>query len=196
MSRGNHPVRVILAASITFALSPGVARADDRPAATDENGQSVLARPLKLTLESDRPGTRLAKFDFLGSGARHGFYDVEAICTAPCTANVLPASSYRVVAPGMTPSSVFQLQPNHDVDVRVRGGSWARNVAGTLLSVLGAVYVPVGAGLIGGQEAFGDSRSGALVPVGATFVGIGIVALAVGLPLWLGSRTHVTIQPE
>jgi hypothetical protein len=46
----------------------------------------------------------------------------------------------------------------------------------------------------GAQEAFGDDKSRALTPVGATLLGVGLVSLAVGLPLWLSNRTSITIQ--
>jgi hypothetical protein len=48
--------------------------------------------------------------------------------------------------------------------------------------------------LLAGQAAFGDERSHALVPLGGAFLGLGVLALAVGLPLWLGNRTVVTLS--
>lgn len=59
-------------------------------------------------------------------------------------------------------------------------------VAGVVLSILGAVYVPVGGAMVG----LGQSQARALIPVGGVLLGAGVLALAVGLPLWLRSRVR------
>jgi hypothetical protein len=194
MSRCTYCAALIAATSSAVSLHAPAARAEDRPAAGAATGQSVLTKPLRLTLGSDRPETRIVKFELLGSGIGRGYYAITPVCTAPCAADVAPESPYRIVGAGMTPSPVFRLAPGHDVDVDVRGGSWRAHAAGTVLSLLGAVYVPVGAAMIGAQEAFGDENSRALLPVGATFIAVGLTVLMVGLPLWLGSRTHLSIR--
>jgi hypothetical protein len=141
---------------------------------------------------SDYPRTRLVRVEFLGSGPRHGFYGVESICLVPCRAELTPGVSYRFVAPGMTPSPLFALSDAPEEGLEVRGGSWARYVTGVVLTVLGTVYIPVGTGLVVGQEAVGTDKSRALLPLGGTLLGIGVVSLAIGIPLWLGNRTTIT----
>jgi hypothetical protein len=183
-----------VAISFVLAFFPVRAHADERPDGETGARQTVPGRTLTVKLESDRTGTRLTTFELLGSGGHQGYYALDPICTAPCTATVSPAVPYRLVAPGMTPSSVFRLEPDRDADLRVHGGSWRAHVAGTLLSILGIAYIPTGGAMIGMQEAFGDPKSSGVVPVGAVMLGVGVVALAVGLPLWLGSRTRVAID--
>ncbi len=169
--------------------------AQNGPADRAVDGQNGAASPqVPIVAEADREGTRLTRFDFLGSGPHHGFYEVEPVCTVPCRAFLAPGVSYRFIAPGMTPSAPFALSGTSEADVKVHGGSWAPYVTGVVLTILGAVYVPVGGGLLVGQEAFGDDKSRALAPVGATLLGVGLVSLAVGLPLWLSNRTSITIQ--
>jgi len=175
------------------------ARADDGPVAPGGNGQTTPATPptpspSHVAVESDRPGTRLVAFDFLGSGLRGGYYQVAPICTAPCAADLVPSGTFRIIGPGLTPSALFQIPPSPEVDLRVHTGSWGASATGMVLTILGAAYVPVGGGLLAGQAAFGDERSPALVPLGGAFLGLGVLALAVGLPLWLGNRTVVTLS--
>ena len=64
-----------------------------------------------------------------------------------------------------------------------------------MLTVLGAAYAPTGGGLLVAREAtLESSQTRALVPVGTAFLATGLVALAVGLPLWLSNRTHVDVR--
>jgi hypothetical protein len=171
------------------------ALAQEGPADRAADGQNgATPRQVPVVAEADREGTRLTRFDFLGSGPHHGFYEGEPVCTVPCRAFLSPGVSYRFVAPGMTPSGSFELSGTSEADVRVHGGSWAPYVTGVVLTILGAVYLPVGGGLFVGQEAFGNDKSRALAPVGATLLGVGLVSLAVGIPLWLSNRTSITIQ--
>jgi hypothetical protein len=188
------PPSLLVAAAISssMGISSRDARAQDRLAETGATGHTALSPQVPISLESDRPGTRLVRFEFLGSGPRLGFYQVDPVCTAPCTAAVLAGDTYRIIGPGITPSPTFQLSAGRETDLHVRTGSWGAHAAGMVFSILGATYVPVGAGMLVGQDAFGDSRSRALVPIGGTFLAVGLVALAVGLPLWLGSETRVT----
>jgi hypothetical protein len=171
------------------------ADAQERPATVEPPRLSDAAPNSSVVVQvtSDTPETTLARFDYLGSGPRGGFYEVSRICTAPCSATVPDTGQYRVVGPRMTPSSAFTLPCSRDpVDVGVHAGSWRQYAAGLTFSILGAAYAPTGAVFLATSE---DPRvRSSFLPLGATFLSVGVAALAVGLPLWLGNRTRVDVQ--
>jgi hypothetical protein len=172
------------------------AYAQERPADLDKAGQSGAPRQesLRVRLTSEPRQTVLARFDDLGSGPGPGFFSVARVCSLPCDRDLpLDGATYRVVGPGLTPSSPLVLPRGlESVDIDVRAGSWRKYVIGGTFTLIGSVYAVVGGGLLLGHE--GDPAAHALVPVGATFLSIGVTALAVGIPLWLSGRTHVDVR--
>ncbi len=186
------------AAIATLALTP-VARAQEGPASATPAGQLLPQGPgeARVHVTSDTPRVVLARFDFLGAGPRGGYYEVSRVCRAPCDATVpLDDQSYRVLGPHIAPSPLFSIPPEGgDVDVSVRAGSARGYAAGIVLTTLGAAYTPTGGGLlVAGETTRSATTTRALVPLGTIFLATGIVALAVGLPLWLGNRTHVDVR--
>jgi hypothetical protein len=187
-----------LAAIATLALAPDT-RAQEGPTGAQPAGQSLPqgTGEARVHVTSDTPHVVLARFDFLGAGPRQGFYSVSRVCTAPCVASVpLGDWSFRAVGPRIAPSPTFFIPEGAtDVDVSVRAGSWRSYVAGVVLTTLGAAYTPTGGGLLVAREAtLSSSETRSLAPIGAVFLGAGVVGLAVGLPLWIGNRTHVDVR--
>jgi hypothetical protein len=188
------------AAAAALAASPVVlssnAAAQERPALTDGPGPPGVPGPSRGTVVQITGGARttvLARFDYLGSGPKGGYYSVTRVCGAPCGVSVPDdGSTYRLLGPGLTPSAAFTLPSGAPhVDVDVRRGAWARYASGLVLTIIGGAYTSTGAGFVLARDAGGPPP---LMPVGTVFLAVGATALAVGLPLWLTGRTHIDVR--
>jgi hypothetical protein len=178
-------------------LSGSNADAQERPAVTEGPGPSGAPAPARSTvvqITGDARASILARFDYLGSGPKGGYYSVTRVCGAPCGVGVPDdGSTYRVLGPGLTPSAAFTLPSGAPrVDVDVRRGSWGRHAAGLVLTVIGGAYTSTGAGFVIARDAGAPAP---LMPIGTVFLAVGATALAVGLPLWLTGRTHIDVRP-
>jgi hypothetical protein len=154
---------------------------------------------VEVHVTSTAPGEALTRYDLLGSGGRQGIRDTKRICPLPCT-TVLPddGTSYHVTGPGLVPSPIFTLPPGTpEVTVRVRPAPLAPFITGVFLSTLGMTFTPLGATFVAtgaGEEPSRSPGSGAFIGAGATFAALGVVSLAVGLPLWLSNRSKVSLE--
>jgi hypothetical protein len=123
---------------------------------------------------------------------RFGGYDAwHAACAAPCARQLVVAGmEARVVAPGMTPSKPFRVEPGSgSALLTVNGGSAGRASAGRL-----SLYVGVPLGFAGmGAFAYGkyDDRT-PLVVGGGIALGLGAALVLVALPLIVSGSTEVT----
>ena len=123
---------------------------------------------------------------------RFGGFDAwRAACAAPCARPlVVSGMEARVVAPGMTPSKPFRLEPGSGTALlTVNGGSAGRASAGKL-----ALYVGVPLGFAGmGALGYGTYEARTpLVVGGGIALGLGAALVLVALPLIVSGSTEVT----
>lgn len=145
----------------------------------------------RVDVQSDHAGTQLQRITGQASGVGYAggrsvyvaFESWENICVAPCSANVDPNGTYRVDAPGMTPSKNFQLPAptQQPLKLKIQGGSAAMRIGGAYSLtfgitglLMGAIFLPIG-------FAAEDKLSTSSLP--QTFQTIGLVSLGVGAGL-------------
>jgi hypothetical protein len=125
-----------------------------------------------IRVASDRPGTYLEMREFEGEPWRR-------VCDAPCDQRVnVEGMQVRARAPGMTTSNMFRIEPGTGVArLRVSGGSADTRSLGLTGLIIG---IPVS---LGGMVVFGYGN----LKEESAFVTAGIITLAVGAVLTLGS---------
>ncbi|HET9958130.1 MAG TPA: hypothetical protein VFQ61_26725 [Polyangiaceae bacterium] len=152
------------------------------------NGNSSTSAGVALRMQVNYAGSWLEARSFDENWA--GSSGFRRLCFAPCRdVRVSAEQEIRVLAPGMTPSPVFRLQPGSGAALlTVRGGSqWLR----TLGRVGLVVGLPVaGLGMAGlGYGAFEDQAG--LRNAGAVTLGVGGVLILAALPLLVLGSTSV-----
>lgn len=120
-----------------------------------------------------------------------GFDEWRPACPAPCHQELaVSGMEARVVAPGMTPSKPFRIDPGSgSALLTVNGGSAARVRAGKL-----SLYVGVPLGFAGmGAFSYGKYEDREpLVVGGGIALGLGAALVLVALPLIVSGSTEVT----
>jgi hypothetical protein len=119
------------------------------------------------------------------------FDDWRVACSSPCNRRLLiDGMEVRVVAPGMTPSKPFRIQPGSgSALLTVDGGSAGSHRWGKRALFAGVPLSFAGVGLLG-YGAFDDRP--ALVTSGAILSGLGAALVLTALPLLTGGSTEVT----
>jgi hypothetical protein len=116
-------------------------------------------------------------------------------CKAPCDKDVDPQFTYRIAGDGITPSRMIQFGYDKPAyKLRVEAGSTGSRVTGIILSAVGLSFAGGGGtGLLvsalsptGGSDTF--------TTVSAITAGTGAVLLAVGIGLWVSSKTTVRVD--
>ena len=115
-------------------------------------------------------------------------------CAAPCNKSVDPRFLYRVAGDGITPSPSFRFPPGHSAyKLEVDAGSSSAHTAGVVLTTAGICLAALGGAFL--AVAAVDRESPAVVPTaGAVGGGVGLISMAVGIPLWLSSGTSVRVD--
>ena len=111
------------------------------------------------------------------------------MCAAPCTADVRRELRYRVVGDGMPPSSTFSLPDRERVLPKVTPGDAGVHDGAGLLTLVGAIATAAG-----GVTALASGGDRGSMIGGLTCLGVGIVAMAVGIPMLLASATTVRFE--
>jgi hypothetical protein len=122
------------------------------------------------------------------------------LCLMPCGIVVDPTGSYRVGGEGLRDTSSFQMpRPSGEVLVDANMGTSARRRTGIGLTLGG-----FGAALLGGLTARlgieSDSQSTSNQNTSTNSTGglvlliVGIAAVAVGIPLWVTSRSSAEVR--
>ena len=112
------------------------------------------------------------------------------VCPAPCDVPVRVAGKEaRVVAPGMTPSNAFRIEPGRGTaQFRVDGGSESTKQWGVIAFSVGIPVALGGMGLWG----YGKAKdSQALQTTGIIVLGVGAVSVLGSLPLLASGSTRV-----
>jgi len=123
------------------------------------------------------------------------------VCTVPCGVPVDPAGLYRVGGGSLRASEPFHVpRPSGEVLVDAQVGSAVKHWVGLGIMIGGLASVGGGAlylaqGSSTSTDAFGTTTtSDAFKAVGITYLVIGIVLLAVGMPLFFTSNTSVDVR--
>jgi len=167
---------------------PAVAPATPPPAALAPPPNAPAAAPdprLSLVhIGSSYPGTWLELRSRIDAG------DWQRVCLAPCDrALVVDGSLARVVAPGMTTSNAFRIDPGPGIAlVRVDGGSAKARTLGILGLAIG-IPVTLGGGALYSYGTFAE-RDG-MRTSGAVVLGVGALAVLASLPFLLAGATTV-----
>ncbi len=132
------------------------------------------------------------------------------LCAAPCRMRVGRAFHYRLDGPGLVTSDAFVLPAAWNaVRIEVDAAHSARKIGGIAATLTGAGSALYGLVFLAASSA-GTTRDsttsqdrvltseerGALRGVGSGLLVLGVVALAVGIPLWVGNaQTQVGVAP-
>jgi hypothetical protein len=148
---------------------------------------SAHGAEIPVTVQTDDPHVRLENFERRVPGRRGGYERYGTLCTGPCTTVVHDWTRFRINGDGIPASSTFYLQAGAPVVLRVHEGSEFANTTGMLLSfVAGGVLVDTTILAVASP----DLRQGATVAAESS-----AVAVAVGILLWVFSRTTVDADP-
>jgi hypothetical protein len=201
MSRYSPRLRSTRVAYAGFACAASLAVATwSRAAQADEPGPPLPAKSADVGASSPpvEPGTtaRVAiRADYAGAVLElrsfGGFDGWRPACAAPCN-RLLAVSGMeaRVVAPGMTPSKPFRVDPGSGTALlTVNGGSSARASAGKLSLYVGVPLGFAGMGALG-YGSYEDRQP--LVVGGGIALGVGAALVLVALPLIVSGSTEVT----
>jgi len=155
-----------------------------------------------VVIDADRPGVTLVRvmgFGMVQAATSYGtaygaFEQSRPVCVAPCQADVEAGGLYRIAGEGITATSTFGLpaQPSGAVRLHIHGGSLGARIGALWLMVGGITFATTG-GLLAGLGA-ADSTDGSntgVIASGLVLAGLGVVALAIGIPLFIGSNTSV-----
>lgn len=179
------------------------------PALTvDPSGAQAPAMTALVHLDTDdRRVTLMRQADPGGQPPRlapdwaHRAAKWEPVCIAPCDLEVDPNVPYRMAGAGITPSSSFLLGPGPE-RLRVSAGSRSGRMAGIVFTGVGVLTLTSGALFLALSTVFDSSAypgtsqersdlKSVYRAVGFVEIGIGVVTLAIGIPLWLSNRTTV-----
>jgi hypothetical protein len=164
----------VLPVAVTFAMIARPAHAQSAPG--------------MIEVELERPGTVLQATEAWTGW--HTYWTSRAeVCAAPCRAEVPRELKYRVVGDGFPPSAVFSLPGRDRVLLSVTPGDTRVHDGGGLLTLVGAIAASAGA--VTAMTSSGDKGS---MIGGLVCLGVGGVALAIGIPMLLTSATTVRFE--
>lgn len=155
---------------------------------TEQVRVTLRADNLEATLERAEPSAVTAPTGFVWGEGR-GW---QRVCAAPCDVHVSTSDDFRVAGDGIRPSRAFRLMPGAPYELAAKTGSRRAYLGSAVLlpvavvagALAGANYLMTHQKLPSEQHANGDV-------VTYTLIGVGVVALAVAIPLLLTSETRV-----
>ena len=116
-------------------------------------------------------------------------------CEAPCDKSVDPRFAYLVAGKGITPSSPFAFPRGPSAyDLKVDAGSSSAHTAGVILTTAGICLAGLGGAFLA-VDAVGSDGSTGVTTAAAIGGGVGLISLAIGIPLWISNRTSVRVDP-
>jgi hypothetical protein len=127
----------------------------------------------------------------------------EPACASPCGVLLNPEYSYRVGGAGLASSYGFTLPKGHEtVTVHARAGGAGREYWGEALTLTGATSLLLGAVTLTTMfrtDAMKNNEPGdtasTIQVVCITTMALGVVMLAIGVPLRLGGGTSIRLDP-
>jgi hypothetical protein len=156
------------------------------------------------TTLSQRAGTGLTSDEAAPFASRRFRYGTiwDEVCATPCEQRVDATRTYRIDGEGVWPSGPFRLPPGGE-ELHVKTGSRGALVGGMVLTLvggsmvlMGSLFAGIGAALpadAGSPEAQKQrDAKGVFLTVGVVQLAIGLVSVAVGIPLWASNTTTVT----
>lgn len=166
------------------------------PAPTPEQ---IKERRIAVEVDATRPDavlerrvvTKEASGAFLFFPWRNRESTWEEVCVTPCRADFDRFSSYRVSAQnGISSSHTFTLPTGTDaLRLHIDAGNQRAHSVGMLLAAIGGAAVIVGGVLLATAARF-DKESDVRLAGGVTG-GSGLLLLGIGVPLTIGTQTHV-----
>lgn len=180
---------------------PEKARADV-PLTSSQTGPSV---GVSVEMITDDPRVTLFRLvdrvDLRARTTGHGVVPVLVLsqqasfeCRAPCNRSVDPQFSYHVAGEGITASAPFRFPPDRSTyKLEVDPGSSSLHTAGVILTTAGICLAALGGAFLAVGAV--DQEGPAVVPiVGAVGGGVGVISMAVGIPLWISNGTSVRLD--
>lgn len=119
------------------------------------------------------------------------------ICTAPCTAEVSADIPHRVGGDGLVPSRSFVPRAGNNVAIDAKMGSAPGRVGGAVLAFAGAGGMLLGGALavtspiLASQDVGSPELRSGMLAGGLAVAGVGLVATAAGIYLYLSNQTSV-----
>ena len=157
-------------------------------------------RHIRLQVESNRPGAVVERR--ASTREETGVFIIlpwkstekvwEPVCVAPCRIDVDPYATYRISGQnGISGSGEFTLPQKSDaLKLNIDTGDRRGHVVGQALTAGGTVALIVGGLLLATASKF-SNESEARIAGGITG-GVGLAAMAVGIPLTIATRTKVS----
>jgi hypothetical protein len=173
------------------AAAPGAAPYDAYPPPRLQEPMSAppASGPV-VTLRADNPRARLQQMQLRWRD----------VCTSPCGVPVDPAGTYRIGGGTVRPSLEFRMpRPSGPVLIDTQTGSTVKHWVGFGLAIGGGVSALAGvlflalASSASSNSALGPSAKDVATIYGVTYLVIGGILMAVGIPLSMSS-TSVTVR--
>lgn len=152
---------------------------------------SEAPQGVRLHIDAGNTKVRLVR----RTGEIAGYVAFADECVSPCDRAISkPDSRFRIEGDDLVPSTEFTLIEHHPaVEVRVRPGDQHLRFAGVLLMSLGGVSTFFGGVFTGVSLGVGNGSGalGGMLLAGAITLGIGLVSLAIGVPLFRANATEL-----
>jgi hypothetical protein len=120
--------------------------------------------------------------------------DWSAVCESPCRLTLDPRFDYRIGGRGVVDSDPFRLPSSGRVKVEARVGSSILRDLGTGFEIGGFVFGALGGAVLLLPRDAHNSRTDQTI-VGVSFVGMGLLTIALGFALRQFSQTRVAVGP-
>ncbi|MES1164313.1 MAG: hypothetical protein ABUR63_01035 [Verrucomicrobiota bacterium] len=160
------------------------------PGATAAPYAALVAGPI-VTLQANHPRARLQQMQLKW----------QDVCSVPCGIAVDPNASYRVGGGTLRASDPFRLpRPSGPVLVDADVGSNVKHWVGLGLGIGGIVSASLGLLLLAtlsdtnNQGLSGTTARDVSKAYGITYLIVGGILMAIGIPMWAGSNTSVQIR--
>ncbi len=204
-----HLVEKVPGDHVTLQLATGEIKVipwADIPAAAAPSAPPAAAASVRVRLRAENPHVALYRLSstfggYDGDGDAFSGANYERVCLTPCDLRLDRASQYQIGGEGVAASDILELPAADRVELTVHAGSASLQALGWVFTYLGgglALAAPLSLALEAAMPS-GPAGNGGLTAspffwptVGAAALGVGL--LAVGLPLWLGNGTKVSMR--
>lgn len=165
-----------------YSSSPSKPPSKDSVPSEDRTDSTI-----HVVIEGDNPQAKLVQFVGV-VGSEGSSESWKQVCVFPCGVRVSPHMSYRVEGPFPTSSAFVLPQGTETVRLQVKSGSKGGVAIGATLTSLGVGSIVGGQILVG--MGFGY-KNDELLKGGGIWLGAGVLASLIGIPVWVTSVTKV-----
>ena len=134
----------------------------------------------------------------VGTGGSAYAMSYRGLCDSPCNRPVAiePGARYFIGGDRVTPSKHFRLPEGEDSTLQVRAGSKGLRIGGLILASIGIPFAIGGASILGVASTLDreESPRSTFMTAGGAMLGVGLVALAAGIPMMIVGRTRVQVR--